>query len=213
MKLNFKVFKKGSPLLWIGGAVVLFVVFYMLSSKGSNSSNGGNVYTTASGPSDASVAAATQLSMAQLQANVSANQMATELAAVKEQTAGEIALANIGANVAFAGLAADQNVQLAALNTQKSIAEMNTEYAIESAEIAAEVNLATVGIQRDMFAKQLDTNVTMLDIQSRNLISQSLISQVGSLKKKDRDQALTALAGVNYRGQIAAPNSGLLERV
>lgn len=41
----------------------------------------------------------------------------------------------------------------------------------------------------------MDTNAEMFKVQSQNLITQSIIAQVPSLKKKDRDETLQYIAG------------------
>lgn len=213
---NTAVFKKGSPILWIVGAIGVFVIFYLMASGGGSSEGDGSVSYIDGGMSDAQLAQQGQLAALQLQNNA-------EIAAVNSN----VAMAQIGAGrdmyqidaeraVALVALQNDTATQLAGLNLQKEIAQMNKDGNLEAAEIAAEFNIAGMRLQnegqiglaninKDMFNKQLDSNVKMLQIQSNNMISQSLIAQASSLKKKDRDNYLAGLAGTAYRSN---PGSG-----
>lgn len=217
MKLNFKIFKKGKPVYWIVGGIVLFVIFYMITSKGASSSSGG-ITTINSGPSDTAIAANAQMAMAQLQ-------YGSAVTAQANQANADVAIATLAANTQMAQIAAsadaakyvanlDANTQAQYLTTQRDIASTNAEYSLETARIAADTTLGTYQIQADMFGHQLDTNTEMLQIQSQNLIAQSLIAQIPSLKKGDRDAALISLAlGVpSSHGsvKIPSPAGGLL---
>lgn len=310
MKFNWKIFKKGKPIYWIIGAVFLFVIFYLISSGGSKATtSSGGITTINTGPSDAQVAASSQIALAQISAQAMQSQAALEYQAVQERTAGEVAIATLDIQSRLAesrlasetalGLGSQQITgQLAAINAQMKSAEMQAEYSFATAKMASETNLAMYGLdtqvamknidaqleglrvtsnmniavqniqagvahhqidagvnmsqiaagvsmyqtdaQKDvalatiastntqaqinanLISQQLTTNAQMLrdqlnannealQIQSQNVIAQSLIGQVGSLKKKDRDESLQIVSGyltgnpVSYTNPAKSP--------
>ena len=199
MAVTFSVFKK-KPLLWGGGAIFLFIIFYLMFNKSASSgASGGSVTTVNTGPSDAAIAASTQLQLAQVQAGAAIQQSQAESAAAIAiaTLSAQVALAenSAGADVAKYLAQSEANTTGQYLNIQKEIAAINAEYSYDTAKVASETALGLQESQQEMFEKQLNSNVQMLDIQSKNLISQSLIAQIPSLKKKNRDEALISLAG------------------
>lgn len=196
MKMNLAIFKKGKPIYWIIGAVVLFVIFYLITSKGASSSGGGAVTYSAvnQGPSDAQVMASAQLSAAQIQANSQATAAAMEFAAAQEGYKANVALANIGASVDLAGIAAEREFGLASLDMQKQLTFLNSEYALETAKVVSNEAITMRQIDRAAFNDQLAANNRSLQIQSQSLFQQAAIAQIGSLKKKNRDDVLLALS-------------------
>jgi len=230
MKFNWAVFKKGKAVYWVIGAIVLFVIFYLLASGGSKSSssgastNAGGVTTINSGPTDAQIAAAASISAAQIQANAQTNQSNADLAALKEQVAGQVAIATLQTQSQLADTAAGSDVakylasvqagaQTFALTEQTRQMALQGEYSLETAKVAAETDLAGQALQAGVLVHQLDTNASMfnasiaantaaLKIQSDNITMQGLISQAGNLKKKDRDEYLEILAGTSLGGGV-----------
>lgn len=206
MKINWQVFKKGKPIYWIIGAIVLFVIFYLLASGGSKSSgsSSGGVTTVNTGPSDAQVAAGAQVQMAQLQAQAAVNAASANLAAEQTQANAAVAVATlqaqndalattIGGDVAKYTANLDATVQQSAITAQMQAIQTQAEYSFATAKTAAETNIAIQQINANVFANQLEANNEALRIQSKNLVDQTLIAQIPSLKKKNRDDVLLAL--------------------
>jgi hypothetical protein len=195
MKFNLKVFKKGKPIYWVLGGLAIFFIFYMLFSRGGG--GGGSATVVGSGPSEAmqiaSMNAAAQTQALQAQVNMAAN-----------ESAAGIAIANLQANVALAELQAGREVSMANINQnavltmagydyQKQIAGWNFEYSLESARVAADTSLKAKGMDTALLMHQMNVNQEMFETQSNNLITQSVIGQIGNLKKKDRDEAFSAV--------------------
>lgn len=199
MKLNLKVFKS-RPVLWIVGGIVLFVIFYLMFNKGGSgtSTESGGITTINTGPSDAAIAASTQLQLAQVQAGAAIQQSnaqsAAAIAIATLQAQSDIANTQASADVAKYTAGVDAATQGQYLNVQKEIAQTNAEYSYDTAKVASETALGIQESQQQMFEAQLGSNVQMLQIQSSNLITQSLIAQIPSLKSKDRDNALWHLS-------------------
>jgi len=237
MKFNWAVFKKGKAIYWVVGAVVLFVIFYLLASGGSKSSGdtastgAGGITTINPGPSDAQLAAAAGITQAQLAANAATTQSNAELAAKQSDNAAAVAIANLqyqgsladtqaGADVAKYLAATDAATNSLALTEQTRQMQIQGEYSFATAKVAAETNLAGQALQAQvlttqlvtqaqMFGKSLDANTQALQIQSQNLVDQSLIAQIPTLKKKNRDDALLALASsFSNQGVPQLPNNG-----
>jgi len=215
---NLKVFKKGNPTFWIIGAIALFVFFYLYSSRGAtkSASTGGGVVSYNQGPSDAQVSAAAGISAMQLQANAANFAAQLDYAKTQDQNDAAVAIANLEsqlglvavnkeAEIQLTGINAGRDVDLAALDNQKQIAYLQTEYAIEGARIASEETITLRNIDRNMFADQLNNNREMLKIQADTMTNQALIGQVGSLKKKDRDDTLKFIAGQVSPGDNKVP--------
>jgi hypothetical protein len=227
-KISLRVFKKGKPIFWIIGAVFVFVIFYMLFNKSAKAgaSDGGGVSYVSSGPSEALQAQAMQVGAAIQGAQIAAG---VETAKVQEQ-ANE---ATLGAQVALAQLAAGQTVQLRSIDADLDVAhtnaaanvainDANLNYGLETASIAATRDITLKQIDANTLAHQMDTNallvVHQLDTQadmfaeqSKTLTQQSLIAQVGNVKKKQRGAALLDLAqgfATNDFARIELPKGG-----
>lgn len=197
-KLNLQVFKRGKPIYWVIGGVALFVIFYLAFSKPASAggSSGGAIVT---GPSEALQAAQMQYG-----AQIQGAQIAAGVEAARIQA--ENNAASLGASVALANLATQEKValfqlareaDLAAINAQTNllINEQNISYGVETARLAAETQIGLRALDVSLLNKQMETNAAMFETQSKNLITQSVIAQVPSLKKRDRDDALAGIGG------------------
>lgn len=235
MKFNWSVFKKGKTVYWIGGAVILFVIFYLIASKGASSggdsadTSGGLIYQP-SGPTDAQVQASAAISAAQIQANSQTQQYQLQLAALQQQGASDVALATLqahsqdlatqaAADVTNRQTDAASAVSMAGLTAQTNIAQLQAEYSYDTAKAANEAaitinanNNATSIAGRQIDAStlhdQLQTNLQMFAIQSNNLITQSAIAATANLKKGDRDAALVSIVtgAPSSHGSITGPS-------
>lgn len=196
-KLSLRVFKKGKPIYWIIGGLVLFVIFYLLFNRGGAASGGGGVNVISTGPSEAMQNASLQASTAIATAQIGAGIEAARIQVSRDT-------ANLQAQIALAQLGSGERVALETLNAERSLAqldaqtnllvnEQNINYALETARVASETTLSLRKFETDMFSEQLAANRDMFRIQSENLITQSMIAQVSSLKAKDRDTALAAI--------------------
>lgn len=197
-KLNLAVFKKGKPIVWIIGAVVVFVLFYMLFNRGgASASAGGGTTVVQSGPSEAM-----QIAGMQTAAAIQSAQIGAGIEAARIQ--GQNTQAAMAAQIAAAQLASGERVALATLDADREAAAMNVaanirisentmNYNLESAKLASETAIGLKEVDAGILRYQLATNAAMFSEQSRNLIATSAIAQIGSLKKKNRDEALTAI--------------------
>lgn len=202
-KMSLRIFKKGKPIYWVIGAVVVFVAFYMLFSGGSKSSSGGggNIVVQQSGPSEAAQLQAAQISAqlqsAQISGNIEAMRVQSE--AALGQRSVELALAELSANQAFATQRLIADSEIANLNAETNLAinRDNLAYGADTAQLAAQTQVALRSMDIGLLNNQMATNARLFERQSAALVQQSLIQQVGSLKKKDRDTALAAITAAN----------------
>lgn len=207
-KLSLRVFQKGKPIFWIIGAVGIFVLFYLMFNRGAGASSGGGTTVVQSGPSEAMQIAGMQMAGAIQAAQIGANVEALRIQGQRDQgvLAGQVAMAQLasGERVALETLATDRDAARFNAETNLLIHERTLSYNTESARIAADtaidlkqidanVVMYQLGTNAAMFDRQLQTNAAMFETQSRNLIATTALAQVGSLKKKNRDEALTAL--------------------
>lgn len=216
MKLNFSFLKKAKPIYWVVGAVAIFVLFYVIMNRGGKASNsGGGITTIVSGPTEAQTMASANLAMAQIEANAATQNMQLQLAAIKEQGAVDVAIANLGAQYSMAETQAQADVakylaqtegtiQLAGLDAQKEIAQMNAQYSYDTARLASEVAISSREIDAAILNNQLTANVAMFrettaaqtkmyETQAGLLTQQSILATIPTLKKKNRDDVLLAL--------------------
>lgn len=200
MKLNLKVFKKGKPIYWLIGAVVIFVIFYLIASKGAGSSSGGVAVVGGTAQTDNSVA------LANAQASANANNNAAAVAIAQLEYQGKLAETQAGADVAKYVANLDANTTMLGFTTQMEAIKVQAEYGLESSRVAAETNLAGQALNAQVLIRQLDTNAAMFNnslaanveqsrITSQTYIATSALGQVSTLKKKDRDETLQIIAG------------------
>lgn len=212
MKLNMKIFKGGKAIYWIVGGVFLFVIFYMIASKGSSGASSG-VTVTSTGPSDAAIAASTQLAMANLSAGAAIQQ-------TQNNNAAQVAIATLAAQTqsnetqAAADVAKytanlDANTQMQYLNVQKDIAHTNAEYSYDTAVVAKDTALGLQSLTNDALAKQLDANRAMFADQMQTARLATLVSGVNMLWEQDRDNALAIIATGQNHGSITYNDQGV----
>jgi len=221
MALNLDVFKKGKSVYWIIGAIVLFVIFYLLASGGSKSTGSGAVTTSVinSGPSDAQLAAGAAVQTAQIQASVAANESAAQVAAIQSQTNAQVAIATLqfqgdlantqaGADVAKYVAALDANVATSSFTAQTNALQIQSEYSFATAKVAAETDLAKNYQNNTLLLNQLQTNAAMFHDQVQGLNFQALVGQIGAVKSNDRDNAFALAAASLQPGGTSYHDSG-----
>lgn len=234
MKFNMEVFKKGKPIYWIIGAIVIFVIFYKIASGPSASSKAastsGGVTTINTGPSDAQIAAAAGISAAQIQANAQVAGAQLAFAAQKDANAAGVAVSQLeaqahmydtamSADTAKFLAAQEGQIAMAGITAQQNIAFSNNEYSFATARVAAETSLAMTKIQADMvnngYATQLamakDQNATTIALgeqQRRAYTTAALVSGINSAPAVDRDNMLALIAATSSGQSITYHDSG-----
>jgi len=182
---------------------VIFIVFglllWLLINRGGAGSSSGTTVVN-SGPSDAQVAMGTQLQMAQIQAGSAASLGSMQLEALGRQMETQYALAGLELQYSMAELGANERMSdkaleasLGALAIQMSgnlaMNDSNNQFMVDYARVAADSATTQIAInaalQRDMSRDQLE-----------GFKFNSAISAIGTLKKKDRDNALAGF--MNY---------------
>lgn len=224
MKFNLAIFKKGKPIYWILGGIALFVLFYWIVSRGSSgASSSGGTSVIQTGPSDAQVAAQSQLALAQMQTQAGVttaqNQNNADIAIATLQA--QVALANTQASADVAKYTAglDASTQAGYIAAQQHMMEMQVagataqtqiqaQYGVETATIAAQSVLDQANVQAAMFGKQLDTNSKMFTAQLNAANFQSMVAQVGNVKANDRDNMLALLAASNSGSSLNFADPG-----
>jgi hypothetical protein len=203
MKMNFKIFKKGKPIYWILGAIAVFIVFYMIASRGSSS--GGSVAVVGG-----TAQADNTIALANAEASMRAGDNAAAVAIATLQAQGQIAETQAGADVAKYIANLEATTSMAGFTAQMEAIKLQSEYGLESSRVAAETQLGIRALDAAVLSKQLDTNASMFNnslaanvemsrIQSDAFIKQSALSVIPTLKKKDRDETLQIL-GTTFAG-------------
>lgn len=195
---------------WVLGGGALCIVIVLLMSGGGASASGGTV--VASGPSDAEVMASRDITLAQLNAQVSSNAANAQLAAITQQ--GQIDLAKAGLDsqlnkyaidaqlaiqsmqastsreIQLASLASDERRELASINGQMQLQKWTLDQATANAQIQSDFQL-----QYAEAANQ--TNISLAQMQAQLVNNQLVVN---------RD---VALAGLNTQTELAAINASL----
>jgi hypothetical protein len=195
---------------------VIFVVFgllvWMMLNRGSG---GGSTSVVQTGPSEALQAAqlqaGTQVQLAQIGAAQSNNAGAIQLEALSRQIEGQQSLAlletqfhtiELGANERMADnqVTASLTALQAQLNNSLATTEANNSFALgyakNATDSAVQMTAINAMLQRSMSADQLEAFKYGTDATVKTTIAGQAFSQVGSMKKKDRDNATTYLASV-----------------
>lgn len=207
MKFSF-AYVKQNPVMFGAIFLVFGLGLYLLLNKGASASSGGGVVVNQAGVSDAQVAAATALQQTQIQAQTQIN------------------LAQL--NLQGGAMQLDAQKDLAAMSLQYQMADLTASHDLGTKQIDASLEALTVQlnntyqVQHDNNAFMLDyaksaqdaantslmINATlqshMADLQLEANNTNAVLSQIGTLKKKQRGQALAYLGGT----VLGDPNAG-----
>lgn len=223
MKINWAYLKKPSVLI---GAVVLFFILLFLLNKGGGASAGTSGTTVVnSGPSDAQVAASTQLALAQLSAGVQNNALSIDYAKSQDANDTQLALAQVAAALQTQNLTVQQNIanetiaanvhgmdlQYQGLVNQNAtaLAQAQAQYNYGLASQAVNANL-----QQNLATISANTTVTLSQQQLQAYEFGTLASTIPTLKSGKRDNAFALLTTATYgtdpntAAAIMAPNGG-----
>ena len=181
--------------IMIGAIVIVALLILFVATRASEPAT--QVVNT--GPSEAELAAKTQIALASIAAGVETSQAQAQVAAIQTQGQAELALANIGAQVSMADIQANerltykaQDAQLQALAAQlaadSAIVQSNNQFQIDYARVASDNALEQVKINAALQAN-------LAQQQSDVFKYTAAISTIPDLKKKDRDNVLLALTG------------------
>lgn len=191
MKFNFSYLRK-KPWLIFGLLVFGVIVFMMVNRK---VDSGSSVVT--SGKSDTQIAAEAQLAMAQIQAGIASGNTQAQLAAIQAQ--GDIAYA-------LAQLDAGYKVQQ--LQVQREIAQAGIAAQIHAMDISYQQSVNNNAFQLDYATLAFDASLGMAQINADVARTGMLMSVIGSLKSKDRDDTLERIFGNPEVMQYSNPGTG-----
>ena len=175
--------KKNRKWLWIGGAVIGFIVLVVLLRGGSRSSGGGST-AGASGPSEALQAAQldAQVQMAGIQAGVNAAALQSQAQVEIAKLASASELAGINANLQALSIqaqGADRDSErafqatIAGLNQQQAIAteQLRTQQMITEAQLAADTQQLAVSVAGSVAQQEIYTNA-LVNLQTAQIYAQ-----------------------------------------
>jgi hypothetical protein len=189
MKVNWSYLKKPSVII---GAIVLFFVILFLMNRSASSATTTAVST---GPSDAQVAAQTQLAMAQIGAGVQGQSFQVDYAKAQDANQTSIALATIAAASDAANTAAQQAIasqtvaaQVHGLDLQYQTSIANNNAQIAAMQVQANYGLASAAINANT---TIQLSADQLKAYGYGAITQA----IGSAKAGDRDQLTAAFIG------------------
>lgn len=211
---------KQNPVMFGAIFVVFGLAFWLLMNRGSG---GGGSQVVQTGPSEALLAtqlqAGTAVQMKQIDAAVASQMGALQLEALSRQIEGGQQMAVLEMQRSLAEMGASERMNeltvtasLAALEKQldNSLAtvQANNDFMIGYASVAAESATTQLAIgaalQRAMSADQLEAYKYGADTSLKG----QALSMISSLKKKNRDEALTAINAANF----GVPNTYVAQR-
>lgn len=191
--------------VWIGGAVVIIIV--MAASGGGSAS-----VSTASGPSDAEVAANRDITLAQMQQQAAQNAANTQLAIATQQ--GNIDLAGRTMEAQLAQYALDNQLAVQSLqaNTARDIqmADIQSSERQNIAAINSQMQIAKMTLDQQTMNTQLNTEFQLQYAEAANATQVSLAQMQAQLVSNqvaaNRD---VTMAGLATQEQLAAINAAL----
>jgi hypothetical protein len=196
MKFSF-AYVKANPIMFGAIVIVFGLLFWVLINRGSGA--GQTIVTGSAGPSDASIAAATQVQLASIAAGSQGQMAQLAAAAQADVNQSQFAIAGMELQYQLAQLGADREMShesiqasLLALNAQLDnslqVTNSNNAFALDYARTAADSATTQLmigaALQRDLGAQQMEA-----------FKFSSEIGALSSLKKKDRDNALAGIVG------------------
>lgn len=197
MKFSVEYVKK-NPVLFGGILLVFGVLFYLYLNRGAAGSSSTTVVS--SGPTDAQLAAQTQLGIAQIGANAQTAGYNAQIGLAAQQGANDFALAQLARDVDLAQIAADAttsaqsiNAQLVALHEQiTGQVQMNAnnnsfqlDYAKTTYSAAQAQTDANIALQEKLSGDQLKAYQTGI-----------LFNSIAMAPEVDRDNLIALAAGV-----------------
>lgn len=214
MKVNWAYLKKPSVL--IGAVVLFFILLFLLNRSGGSASSGQTVVNQ--GPSDAQVAAQTQLALATISAGLQGQAIQVDYAKSQNSNETQIALATMAAALQTQDTAAQRDIaaqtvaaQVHGLDLQYQTALANNNFALDYAQQQFNYGIATTAINANL---QAGLSKDQLTAYGFNVAG----GAIASAKSGDRDQLTAQLiasmtgAGVNYepgnRGSVYVPPAG-----
>jgi hypothetical protein len=211
---------------WMMFAVIFIVVggvIYLMLARGGGG-GGGVVVQQSTAADPVATQAQTQLALAQIQAGMSVNQAQAELAALGIQSDTQLQLAALEAQLRQNENAASERLGVLAIQSQLDSMDMqlqnalqmqiaNNQFQVDYASLAYDAAVEQSNINAEL---QLAMSKDQLAAYQSGLAANSFLaslSVIPSLKKKDRDNALVALTGGDYRFYGNNPGSPLANAI
>lgn len=203
MKFSF-AYVKSNPVLFGGIVLVFGLVFWMLLNRGAPAA--GNTTMVSAGPSDAQLAMGAQVTMAQINAGAAVQAAQIQFAGLAQQ--GQIALDLAGMETAYRTLELASNERLGTATIDASVAALGmqfknsvditnsnnqfmVDYAQVSADSARDQLMIGAALQSSLSRDQLEAYKVGVDASKFSAV----LGTIGTLKKKDRDNALAGFTG------------------
>jgi beta-mannanase len=191
MKLNWAYLKK--PSVIIGAIVLFFVVLFFLNRSGSTGANSASTQTVTTGPSDAQVAAQTQLAMAQISAGLQGQAIAVDFAKTQDQDQTQIALATVAAAANNQSLAVQQEIADRTVDAQTHGLDLQYQTAVNQNATALAAEQSQLN---EMLASQAITANTQIQLGNQ---------QLQAFQTSTDATLVASLAGRNKYSSIALP--------
>jgi hypothetical protein len=202
MKIHWQFLKKPSVII---GAVILFFIILFMLNRGGSASNGTQVVNA--GPSDAAVAAQTQLAIAQMSSGLQGQAIQADYAKSRDSNDTQLALATIAAAVqgqtlAVQGAIAQQTVaaQVHGLDLQYQTALAQNNFALNYAAEQFNYGLASSAINANLQAHMAD-----LQASSFNLATE--LDHVKDVRLHGGQRLAVLQNIINTNGAIASPSN------
>ena len=189
MKINWSYLKK--PSVIIGGIVLFFVLLFLLNR--SSSTSAAVTQTGATGPSDAQVAAQTQLALAQLSAGIQTAAISEDYAKSQDTNASNLALAQVAAALQTQQIAASQETSDRSIDA--NVHGMDLQYQGLVNQNATALAAAQAQYAYGLASQAINANTTIQ-------LSQQ---QLEAYKTMTGAQLVSSLVGHNTYASIALP--------
>lgn len=205
MKINWAYLKK--PSVIIGAVVLFFVLLFLLNRSGSGSASGQTVVTT--GPSDAQVAAQTQMAMAQLSAGLQGQAIAVDYAKAQDANATSLALAQVAAAANTQSLTVQQEIADRTVDAQVHGLDLTYQGLVNqnATALAAAQAQYDYGLQSQALNANLTTTLSAQQLDAYKFATEASI--IPTLKSGKRDNAFALFATVNANPSAATTTTAV----
>lgn len=200
MKIRWAFLKKPSVL--IGAVVLFFVLLFLLNRSGGTASSGQQVVNT--GPSDAQLAANTQLAMAQISAGLQGSAIQEDFAKSQDNNQTALALAAVQATLAQQQTVAQENI--ANETIAANVHGMDLQYQGLVDQNATALAAAQAQYNYGLSSQAITANTQLqLGQQQLQAFEIGTAAQVSEFQLGTDAQLVTSLAGKNKYSSIALP--------
>jgi hypothetical protein len=204
MKIHWQILKK--PSVIIGAVILFFIVLFIMNRSGGSAAQ---TQTVSTGPDPATVAANSQLAMAQIAAGVQGQAFQIDYAKAQDADQTQIALATIAAASEAQTTAAQQVIAAQTLAIQQH--GLDLQYQSNITNNQAQLDAMALQGNFGLASQELNNQLTMhlSDLQANSFNLQSELSHVNDVRLHGGQRLAVLQNIINQNGAVATGNASM----